>query len=622
MKMRGMGRRRYRYNISADAPKMSFKHILKNNLYMLKIIHREDKRLIPLRVLVMVLSTVTGFLTGTYLLKYALNAVGEGKSFYEVITFVIALVVIQMIIHVGDMAFWYFYNDRRYYEISKKINSDLFEKAKDVELACYENPEFYDDFVKGIAEADNRAFAVLNNMINLFATLLRLVLSVSLVISIHPVFLIFSLIPLLTIPIKHKIQKESFERDNRIREIDRKKGYPHRIFYVADYAKELRLTNIGTYLLKYLKESSDICRKIHRERGGMIAAFEILAVFLVDILAVSLTTVCAVYRTVVTKVMGYGDCLVVLNVSSQISSTLLNSTNVFSEAYSNALYIENLRKFMEYEIKMVDGDKQLPGDGDIVFDNVSFRYDGAEGYTLKGVSMRFPKNQKVAIVGANGAGKSTIVKLLLRLYDCSEGNITYGGEDVKSFARNEYRYMFSAVMQDFHLFALSVAENVMLDNSLEYDREKIISALKKAGIYEKIEENGGIDKIMTREFDTGGIMLSGGEGQKLAISHVYSKSNRFVILDEPSSALDPIAEYKMYETMMDACNNCGMIFISHRLSSATLADVVYLIEDGRVLESGSHRELMARRGKYAEMFERQAESYREEKSGEVEKNEK
>ena len=622
MKMRGMGRRRYRYNISADAPKMSFKHILKNNLYMLKIIHREDKRLIPLRVLVMVLSTVTGFLTGTYLLKYALNAVGEGKSFYEVITFVIALVVIQVIIHVGDMAFWYFYNDRRYYEISKKINSDLFEKAKDVELACYENPEFYDDFVKGIAEADNRAFAVLNNMINLFATLLRLVLSVSLVISIHPVFLIFSLIPLLTIPIKHKFHKESFERDNRIREIDRKKGYPHRIFYVADYAKELRLTNIGTYLLKYLKESSDICRKIHRERGGMIAAFEILAVFLVDILAVSLTTVCAVYRTVVTKVMGYGDCLVVLNVSSQISSTLLNSTNVFSEAYSNALYIENLRKFMEYEIKMVDGDKQLPGDGDIVFDNVSFRYDGAEGYTLKGVSMRFPKNQKVAIVGANGAGKSTIVKLLLRLYDCSEGNITYGGEDVKSFARNEYRYMFSAVMQDFHLFALSVAENVMLDNSLEYDREKIISALKKAGIYEKIEENGGIDKIMTREFDTGGIMLSGGEGQKLAISHVYSKSNRFVILDEPSSALDPIAEYKMYETMMDACNNCGMIFISHRLSSATLADVVYLIEDGRVLESGSHRELMARRGKYAEMFERQAESYREEKSGEVEKNEK
>ena len=620
--MRGMGRRRYRYNIDANAPKMSFKHILKNNLYMLRIIHREDKKLIPIRILVMILSTVTRFLTGTYLLKYALNAVSDGKSFAEVVTLIVILVSLQVLIHVGDMAFWYFYNDRRYYEISKKINSDLFKKAKEVELACYENPDFYDDFVKGIAEADDRAFAVLNNMINMLSTLLSLALSVSLVISIHPAFLIFSLIPLLTIPVKHKIQKASFERDNKIREIDRKKGYPHRIFYVADYAKELRLTNIGTYLLKYLKESSDICRKIHRERGGVIAIFEILSVFLVDILAVSLTTIYAVYRTVAKKVMGYGDCLVVLNVSSQISSTLLNSTNVFSEAYANALYIENLRKFMEYEIKMVDGEKALPDDGDIVFDNVKFRYDGAENDTIKGISMRFGKNEKVAIVGANGAGKSTIVKLLLRLYDCSEGEIKYGGENIREFDQEEYRYMFSAVMQDFHLFALSVAENVMLDNSCEYDREKIISALKAAGIYEKIEECGGIDKIMTREFDTSGIMLSGGEGQKLAISHVYSRHNRFVILDEPSSALDPIAEYKMYETMLDACSDCGMIFISHRLSSATLADNIYLVEDGKVVESGSHRELMALGGKYAEMFERQAESYKEEKSGEVEKNEK
>ena len=620
--MRGMGRGRYRYNIDENAPKMSFKRILKNNLYMLKIIHREDKKLIPIRIIVMALSTVTRFLTGTYLLKYALNAVGEGKSFAEVVTLIVILVACQVLIHVADLAFWYFYNDRRYYEISKKINSDLFKKAKDVELACYENPEFYDDFVKGIAEADNRAFAVLNNMTSMLSTLLNLVLSVSLVISIHPAFLIFSLIPLLTIPVKHKIQKESFKRDNKIREVDRKKGYPHRIFYVADYAKELRLTDIGTYLLKYLKESSDICRKIHRERGGVIALFEMLSVFLVDILAVSLTTVFAVYRTVVSKVMGYGDCLVVLNVSAQISGTLLNSTNVFSEGYSNALYIENLRKFMEYQPKMVDGEKPLPSDGDIVFNNVKFRYDGSENDTIKGISMRFGKNQKVAIVGSNGAGKSTIVKLLLRLYDSCEGEILYGNENVRNFSRDEYRGIFSAVMQDFHLFALSVAENVMLDNSCEYDREKIISALKAAGIYEKIEECGGIEKIMTREFDTSGIMLSGGEGQKLAISHVYSKSNRFVILDEPSSALDPIAEYKMYETMLDACSDCGMIFISHRLSSATLADVVYLIEDGKVVESGSHRELMAMGGKYAEMFERQAESYKESNTGEVEKNEK
>ena len=267
---------------------------------------------------------------------------------------------------------------------------------------------------------------------------------------------------------------------------------------------------------------------------------------------------------------------------------------------------------MEYQPKIVDGESKLADDGDIVFDNVSFKYDGAEKYTIKNVSMRFGKNQKVAIVGSNGAGKSTLVKLILRLYDC-EGSITYGGEDIKNFKIDEYRNMFSSVMQDYHLFALTAKENVMLRRVDDKDRENITCALKRAGIYEKIEDGGGIDAIMTKEFDTGGIMLSGGEGQKLAISHVYSRKNRFVILDEPSSALDPIAEYKMYESMLDACSDCGMIFISHRLSSATLADMVYLIDDGQVLECGSHKELMALGGKYAQMFNRQAESYKESK---------
>lgn len=610
--MRGGGRRRSRYNIPEDAPKLKIRRIYSNNMYMLRIIHRIDPFMIPLRLLLSVFSAVTGFLSSAYLLRYALNAVGEGKQFSDVLFLVIAFVVAELFVDLSRNAFWYLYHDRRYYDISKKVNADIFKKAGEVELACYENPEFYDSLVKGAAEANDRAFAVLQNLDNFVSTVIRLGLSVGLVVSIHPAFLIFSLIPLLTVPLKHKIQKESFKRDNKIREVDRKKGYPHRIFYVADYAKELRITNIGPYLLKYLKESSDICKEIHRKRGGVIAIFEIMSVFLVDILTVSLTTIYAVYRTVVTKAMGYGDCLAVLTVSEQISHTLLNSAGVFTDMYSNALYVENLREFMEYKPKIVDGDSALASDGDIVFDNVSFKYDGAEKYTIKNVSMRFGKNQKVAIVGSNGAGKSTLVKLILRLYDC-EGSITYGGEDIKNFKIDEYRNMFSSVMQDYHLFALTAKENVMLRRVDDKDRENITCALKRAGIYEKIEDGGGIDAIMTKEFDTGGIMLSGGEGQKLAISHVYSRKNRFVILDEPSSALDPIAEYKMYESMLDACSDCGMIFISHRLSSATLADTVYLIEDGQVAEHGSHRELMALGGKYAQMFNRQAESYKESK---------
>lgn len=589
--------------------KLGFKHIIKNNLYMLKMIHETDRFLIPIRISVSILSAVISFLSSSYLLKYALNAVSDGKEFFEVVWLIIAFVAANLIYTVIINLYEYFYKTKRYYAVRKKINEAVFKKAREVELACYEDPVFYDDFVKGSAETDERAFAVLQSLADIINTIVSLVLGVGLIMSVHWVFLIFCLIPLAAAPIKAKVNKKMFERDNKIHELDRKKGYPSRVFYVPDYAKELRLTNIGTYLLKYLREASEMCREVHRKDGTVITWLQVASTFLVDILSIALATVYAVYRTVVTKLMGYGDCIAVLNVSSQISDILVNSTEYFGSVYSNALFVDNLRKFLEYEPKLKDGDKELPSDGDIEFKNVSFKYPGAEKNVLNDVSMSFGRNEKVAIVGTNGAGKSTIVKLLLRLYDC-EGSITYGDVDIKELNIDDYRGVFSSVMQDYHMFALTAAENVMLHHTTDEDNEAVINALKKAGVYKKIEDGGGINSIMTKEFDENGIMLSGGQTQKLAISHVYSKRNKFVILDEPSSALDPIAEYEMYETMLDACHDCGMIFISHRLSSATLADKVYLIENGRVIEQGSHHELMALGGKYAEMFNRQAESYK------------
>lgn len=600
---------RYRYDIPENAKKMKLSHIIKNNLYMLKIIYDTDRWIIPVNLAVSILISVAGFLSSSYLLKYALNAVGEGKSFTEVLRLVIAFIFVTIIKDMLSNLYAYFYKTKRYYAVRKKINEDVFKKAREVELACYEDPTFYDDFVKGAAEADERAFSVLQSLADVVSTVISLILGISLIVSVHWVFLLFSLIPLIAAPIKAKMQKKMFARDNKIRELDRKKGYPSRVFYVADYAKELRLTNIGSYLLKYLRETSEMCRDIHKKDGRIITWLTILSTFLVDILSVALATVYAVYRTLVSKLMGYGDCIAVLNVSSQISDILVNSTEYFGSVYSNALFTDNLRKFLEYKPKMVDGDKKLPSVGDIEFKGVSFRYPGSDKNVLNDVSMSFGRNEKVAIVGTNGAGKSTIVKLLLRLYDC-EGSITYGDVDIKDLKIDDYRGVFSSVMQDYHMFALTASENVMLRRVTDNDNETVINALKKAGVYEKIENGGGIDSIMTKEFDEDGIMLSGGQMQKLSISHVYSKQNRFVILDEPSSALDPIAEYKMYETMLDACRDCGMIFISHRLSSATLADKIYLIENGRVIEHGSHHELMAIGGKYAEMFNRQAESYK------------
>lgn len=595
--------------------KISLRRVYLNNIYMLGIIHRIDPWIVPLRFVLNIAGSVMGFLTSAYILQRSLNAVDEGKSFFDILWLVIVLVIAETAIDLIQNAFYHLYFSRRQIDISRKINIELFEKAKTVELACYENPEYYDKFVKASAEADTRAFDVLNSLTGLASTAVTLVLSIGLVASIQPIFLIFSLIPLFVSPIKSKYHKASVERDNQIRSVDRKKGYPNRVFYVSDYAKELRLTNMAGFLFKYFKDASDLCCQIHKSKGKVLAAWEIFSILVGQILPTLLTTVGAVYLTVGTGSMGYGDCIAVLTVTTQISSILLNSVNDLSGIQGHALYIDNLREFIEYEPKIKDGDKPL-SEGDIVLDNISFKYDGAQEYTIKNISMTLGKNQKVAIVDSNGAGKTTLVKLLLRLYDC-EGSIKYGGVDIKELKLSEYRDIFSSVMQDYHVFALSAAENVTLARRMDGDGETITEALKSAGIYDKIcAEGGDINSVMTREFDDKGIMLSGGEAQKLAISHVYSRQNRFVILDEPSSALDPIAEYKMYETMLSACEGRGMIFISHRLSSATLADMIYLIDNGEVAEHGTHKELMERDGKYADMFRKQAESYNEDTHGE------
>lgn len=212
--------------------------------------------------------------------------------------------------------------------------------------------------------------------------------------------------------------------------------------------------------------------------------------------------------------------------------------------------------------------------------------------------------------------KSTLVKLLMRLYDVQDGSILYEGKDIKQYDLNTYRRMFATVFQDCRLFSISVAENVLLgrsiDNKME-SQELVHKALEKSKMHETIMSYPkGIDTILTKEFDEDGVVLSGGQAQKIALTRVYANHNRrIVILDEPSSALDPIAEAEMYQMMLEICKNNSVIFISHRMSSATLADIIYYMEDGNILESGSHEELMHLNGKYCKMFEIQSKNYQE-----------
>lgn len=591
--------------------KLSFFRVLSNNLFFLKLEMKAAPLVLPTMILVTVLQALAGFLSGSYLIRYALNGIGEGKSFGDIAQMLLICFAVLVVVSVG--ATWYY---NKYYRIQmvnvkKYIFNLAFKKAARVELACYEDPVYYDGLAKAVDECGVRADSVNNSIDMLFYRIVTFSTNFALLFLIDPLLLLFVLIPIAVIPLQTKLNKIRHEKDMKHIEERRRAEYARRTFYLSDYAKEMRLLDMPYFMLERFRQSGERCVHIIKSYGWRMATLNYILTECNEVLAALGAMLYSVWQTLGTGRMGYGDCIVVVNSIESVAYSLTNSADTLLKFHENALYIENLRNFLDYEPTLVSGKRPLPSDGDLVLKNVSFRYDGAENDTLHDLSMRFGKNEKIAIVGHNGAGKTTLIKLLLRLYD-AEGSITYGGEEIKDLPLEEYRDIFAAVMQDYHVFSLTVAENVLLRKKREGDDAVVAAAIEKSGLKEKIDGfSKGVDTVMTKEFSSDGEVLSGGQQQKLAISHVYSKENRFVILDEPSSALDPIAEYEMYNRMMEACEGCGMIFISHRLSSAVMADRIYLMENGSVAESGSHAELMERNGRYAELFRRQAENYAE-----------
>lgn len=293
-----------------------------------------------------------------------------------------------------------------------------------------------------------------------------------------------------------------------------------------------------------------------------------------------------------------------------VSSILIDFTNSLLKTIENGIFIQNLRGFLEYEDKVIECEMPLNVPThieSIEFRDVSFSYCKDKS-VLKGLSFRLDGGSKTALVGINGAGKTTIVKLLLRLYDVESGEILVNNVDIRKYRLKEYRRLFSCAFQDFKIFADSVSGNIAMGRDISED--EVSSAIARAGASDDVEKLAyGKDTVISREFDNKGTVLSGGQQQKIAAARAFSNKALVRIFDEPSSALDPIAEYNMFHSILKETERQTTLFISHRLSSAKAADIIYLLENGKVVESGTHSELIKACGKYAEMFNAQAKNY-------------
>lgn len=502
--------------------------------------------------------------------------------------------------------------ERVYYGLNKK----LYAKARQLDEESYDNPDFYNNFILTIESSSDNIQNLLGLVRNYVGNIILLISIASVLLTIDPVALLIILFFIgVFSPISKKIGNLQMGRRIDNTRFHRRSDYFQRIFYLQDYCKEVRMNDISPLLIERYNDAADDVISNQKKYWKKISGYYMLQESGIQIFGFMFVLPLYLgYCVLVKNSLSPGEFVAAFNGAFSIASSI-NFLTVWAVAVftERGKMIEKYREFLKAEFKISDGERvaEKGEPKEIKIENLSFTYPGNDRPTLEDINLTIKPHEKIALVGYNGAGKTTLTNLILRLYDPTEGRILIDGEDIRDCTVDSHRDRFAAVFQDFQLFSCNVGENVALDDT--YDSGRVMDALGHSGFDKKLKK--GTETELLREFDDEGVMLSGGESQKVAIARAFYKNCPFVILDEPSANLDPVAEYNLNRAMSEASDNKTVIFISHRLSTTVHADRIYVMEKGRIIESGSHEELMKKGGTYAYMFNLQAEKYKNRAEG-------
>lgn len=488
--------------------------------------------------------------------------------------------------------------------------NEFLQKTIDLDLGYFDDTTSYDKF--------NRAFGncckVIDNINAILTSLITSVLNIIFITGLlmwmdFYMFIAIAIAIIITFLVNNKIKKIDYEFSKPFSEKSKQLNYLYRLFYIPQLVREVKANNLGKYIFKLKQTFDSESLQLTKNQIKTHIPFNI---FLGSLNIIESSAVALYFGfSVIIGRIAVAEYFMCINAYNQLKNTIQNIMSTYTQLYGNSLFASDYIDFLKSDetITLNKNGRMLHNIDKIKFVNVSFQYPNSNIPAISNVSFSINKGDKVAIIGKNGAGKTTIIKLLLRLYDPTSGEIFINDLNIKYYNTESLRNAIQTLFQDFAIYAFSIKDNISLGRNI--DPNDILDALEKIGLKDKVDSlRYELDTPITSQLYADGIELSGGEAQKLAISRLYANNPKTFVMDEPTSNLDPHAEYILYHRLLeDIYKESTIIVVSHRLTLTYKMSKIIVMDAGCVIENGTHDELMRTNGIYRNMYTIQAEKY-------------
>lgn len=589
--------------------KTFFSGIIKNVWFGIKTSFRASKFYFSMKFLILLSTTVIPIINIWFWKEIVNGIVNYNLDDHFKIEYLIIYTVLQLTTFLLYQ-FDEYVNSRYSDELQFYIEIVMMEKTSRMDLSFYDSTKMRDKIRHArsnfdvITQMTWLVFDIISALINVIVTLF--------IVCTYKWWLgIVTLVLLVPFLLYNKKRTERrFEMEKEQLRDKRKQDYYSNVFFNNNIQFEIKLNNIGSYFKEKYKEMWHKLYCINKAENIKHNILNTL-IMVINVLSELLVIICSTFD-VINKHIGIGDLQYNLSIVSRLRGQAQNLMNNINRFINNNTRLSELQDFIDIEPEVEKSGTLKPsGNPKIEFCNVSFRYPNAEQYVLKDCSFVIEPHEKIGLIGLNGAGKSTIIKLMFRFYDPEDGCIKLDGVDLKEYDIYAVRKVFGVLFQDYVKYCLPLREIIALSDFDErFNDNKLKKACDISGVSEIIKDwEMGFDSVLGRYYADNGKDLSGGQWQLVGLARAYFKDSEYMILDEPSAALDPISEDRIFEQLYRLSEGKSSITVSHRLSNTTLADKILVIGEGHIIEQGSHFELLKQNGKYAELFNLQASKY-------------